>query len=70
MSIDIGIDKPYKIFTDFVEEGAIDQFKNCMQQDWVLRGALLPDCHQGFTLCIGGVVETKGMISPSFVGVN
>ncbi|MBV5347202.1 RtcB family protein [bacterium] len=70
MTIDIGIDKPYKIFTDFVEEGALEQFKDVMSQDWVLRGALLPDVHKGYSLCIGGVVETKGMISPSFVGVN
>lgn len=64
------IDKPHKVYAEVLESGAIKQFKEVMKEDWVLRGALMPDAHQGYTLPIGGVVETLNMISPSFVGVD
>lgn len=64
------IAKPHKVYAEVIESGAIDQFKNCMAQDWVIRGALMPDAHHGYTLPIGGVVETLGIVSPSFVGVD
>ena len=70
MSISIKVDKPYKIFAEYIEESAIKQFEDCMSQDWVLRGALLPDSHTGYTLPIGGVIKTLEVVSPSFVGVN
>jgi len=70
MPLSIKIDKPYKIFANYLEDSAIKQFEDCMSQDWVLRGALLPDCHMGYTLPIGSVVETLGVISPIFVGFD
>lgn len=66
----LSIDKPYKIYTDNVESGALDQFKDVMSKDWVLRGALMADVHTGYTMPIGGVVETINMISPVFVGYD
>lgn len=62
--------KPYKIFTDHVESGAIEQFVSVMKQDDVVQGALMPDVHQGYVLPIGGVVATRGTIYPAFVGYD
>ena len=64
------LNKPYKIYTDYVESGAIDQFVNVMKQEDVVKGALMPDVHSGYVLPIGGVVATKGTIYPAFVGYD
>lgn len=64
------IDKPNTIFAEVVEDGAITQFVDVMNHPSITRGALMPDCHQGYTLPIGGVVESKGMVFPSFVGYD
>lgn len=68
--MEFNINKPHKVYAKIIESGAITQFKDVMSKDWVLRGALMPDAHQGYTLPIGGVVETAGIIAPSFVGVD
>lgn len=62
--------KPYAIFTDHVEGGAIEQFVNVMKQPDVVQGALMPDVHTGYVLPIGGVVATKDTIYPAFVGYD
>lgn len=62
--------KPYRIFADRLEGGAIEQFTGAMQLDCVVRGALMPDAHVGYTLPIGAVVATDGMVFPSFVGYD
>jgi tRNA-splicing ligase RtcB len=41
-----------------------------MLQDFVTRGALMPDAHTGYSLPIGAVVETKGYVVPSWVGYD
>ena len=41
-----------------------------MEQDYSIRGALMPDAHTGYGLPIGGVVETEGVILPSWVGYD
>jgi len=64
------IKKPNKIFAEVIEDGAITQFVDAMEQDFVIRGALMPDCHQGYTLPIGAVVETDGIVIPSYVGYD
>lgn len=64
------LDKPNKIYADVIEDGALDQFINVMSHPSIVRGALMPDVHQGYTLPIGGVVESKGMVFPSFVGYD
>ena len=66
----INSDKPYKIYADYVEYEALKQFEAAMQLDCVVKGALMPDAHAGYTLPIGGVVATKGMVFPSFVGFD
>lgn len=62
--------KPYKIFTDYVESSAIEQFVAVMQQPDVKQGALMPDVHAGYVLPIGGVVATEWTIYPAFVGYD
>jgi tRNA-splicing ligase RtcB len=64
--------KPYKIYDDGVEieQGALDQFYSAMEQDFVVRGALMPDAHQGYSLPIGAVVATKDYVLPSWVGYD
>lgn len=72
MSILNTIKKPYKIFADsnLIEFGAIQQFVDTMNQPSVIRGALMPDAHQGYTVPIGCVFESSGVIFPSAVGYD
>ena len=63
--------KPYKIYgADYIEASALQQMDQAMAQLSVVKGALMPDAHHGYTLPIGGVVATKGTIYPSFVGYD
>ena len=62
--------KPYRIFAEHLESKAIDQFVQAMQQESVVKGALMPDAHAGYTLPIGAVVAVDGMVFPSFVGYD
>jgi tRNA-splicing ligase RtcB len=39
--------KPYKIFAEHIEQEALNQFESAMQQDFVVKGALMPDAHMG-----------------------
>ncbi len=64
------IKKPTTIFAEVIEDGALTQFCNVMEHPAMTRGALMPDVHQGYTMPIGGVVESKGMVFPSFVGYD
>ncbi len=64
--------KPNKIYADMetLEDGALAQFNEAMEQGTTVMGALMPDAHQGYTLPIGGVVATKDHVFPSYVGVD
>lgn len=62
--------KPYKIYAEILEGGAIEQFVDVMSCKHVVQGALMADAHQGYTLPIGGVVACKDMIFPSFIGYD
>lgn len=62
--------KPYKIFAEAVEDAAIVQFADYMEQSWVVRGALMPDCHTGYSLPIGAVIACDGVVSPQAVGYD
>ena len=66
------LNKPYKIYADVeaLEERAIKQFMDVMQNEAILQGALMPDAHTGYTLPIGGVIASKNTIFPSFVGYD
>ena len=64
------LNKPYKIYADYVESGAIDQFVEAMEQPYVVQGALMPDVHQGYSLPIGAVVACEGVVVPAYVGFD
>lgn len=66
----INTTKPYSIFAEVIEQEALNQFESAMQQPFVVRGALMPDAHAGYSLPIGAVVATDGVILPSWVGYD
>jgi len=66
----IATEKPYRIFAEVLEQGALDQFESAMRQPFAVRGALMPDSHSGYTLPIGAVIATDSVILPSWVGYD
>jgi tRNA-splicing ligase RtcB (3'-phosphate/5'-hydroxy nucleic acid ligase) len=62
---------PIKMWLDDVEEGAIEQAKNLANLPFALKHiALMPDCHQGYGMPIGGILATKDVVIPNAVGVD
>jgi len=66
----INADKPHRIFAEVIEHEALRQFESAMQQAFVVRGALMPDVHVGYSLPIGAVVATKDVVVPAWVGYD
>ena len=62
--------KPIKIYSDQIEGGALEQFHSAMEQEFAVKGALLPDAHTGYSLPIGAVVATDGVVLPAWVGYD
>ena len=62
--------KPIKIYAERLESMALEQFESAMEQDFSLKGALMPDAHTGYSLPIGAVVATEGVIIPAWVGYD
>ncbi|MCD4685160.1 MAG: RtcB family protein [Anaerolineae bacterium] len=62
---------PYKVWgTEGIEAGALDQMKRAVRLPVAVRGALMPDAHQGYGLPIGGVLATHESVIPYAVGVD
>ncbi|MBA4375466.1 MAG: RtcB family protein [Anaerolinea sp.] len=62
---------PIKLWLDDIEEGALKQAKNLANLHFAFKWiAIMPDCHQGFGMPIGGVMATNGVIVPNAVGVD
>lgn len=62
---------PIKIWSDTIEEGALTQAKNLANLPFAFKHiAVMPDCHQGYGMPIGGVLATKGVVIPNAVGVD
>jgi tRNA-splicing ligase RtcB len=62
---------PIKIWTGDIEEGALVQAKNLANLPFVFKHiAIMPDCHQGYGMPIGGVMATRGVVVPNAVGVD
>jgi tRNA-splicing ligase RtcB len=62
---------PIKMWLDNVEESAIQQAINLANLPFAFRHiALMPDCHSGYGMPIGGVLATRGVIVPNAVGVD
>ena len=62
---------PIKMWLDDIEEGALAQARDLANLFFAWKWiALMPDCHQGYGMPIGGVLATQEMIVPNCVGVK
>jgi tRNA-splicing ligase RtcB len=61
---------PYRQWGTDLEPGAIKQMKNACSLPVALRGALMPDAHQGYGLPIGGVLAVEQAVIPYAVGMD
>ena len=62
---------PVKLWTDEVEPGAMEQIMNLANYPFAFHHiAIMPDCHEGFGMPIGGIMATLGVIVPHAVGVD
>ncbi len=62
---------PIKMWVDDIEGGTLEQAKNLANLPFAYRHiALMPDCHQGYGMPIGGVMATRGAVVPNAVGVD
>ena len=66
---DYGI-KRTKNYAEILEEDAISQIREVMSLDCNVQAALMPDAHSGYVLPIGGVVKSKEMIFPAYIGYD
>ncbi|MFO8236151.1 MAG: RtcB family protein [Bacteroidales bacterium] len=63
--------KPYKIYgRENIEESALQQMETAMRLPIAIKGALMPDAHQGYGLPIGGVIAAKNAVIPFAVGMD
>lgn len=62
--------KDTHIFAEVLEPEALEQFESAMSQPFAVKGALMPDAHAGYSLPIGAVVATEGMVLPAWVGYD
>lgn len=68
---DLNTPAPFKVWgADAIEPGALDQIKRAVRLPVAVRGALMPDAHQGYGLPIGGVLATDNSVIPYAVGVD
>lgn len=62
---------PIKMWCDEVEPEAMAQAYNLASLSFAFRHiALMPDCHSGYGMPIGGVLATEGVVIPNAVGVD
>ena len=60
--------KNIKIFwREIIEQWAIEQMESAMNNDFVVKGALMPDSHLWYSLPIWWVVATRDIIVPAWV---
>ena len=62
---------PVKIWTNDIEEGAMEQLRNISKMPFIHKHvAAMPDVHWGMGATIGSVIPSKGAIIPAAVGVD
>ena len=62
---------PIKMWLEEIEDGAMEQIINLSNLPFAFKHvAIMPDCHQGYGMPIGGVLATKGVVIPNAVGVD
>jgi tRNA-splicing ligase RtcB len=60
-----------KLWVDDIEKGAYRQIMNLSMHPFARKHiAIMPDCHEGFGMPIGGVLATSGVVIPNAVGVD
>jgi len=59
-----------KIYAKNLEDEALNQFEKAMELECNIQGALMSDSHTGYTLPIGAVIKSKGVVFPSYVGYD
>ncbi len=60
-----------KMWLEDIEKGALQQAIDLSNLPFAFHHiALMPDCHQGYGMPIGGVMATKGTVVPNAVGVD
>lgn len=60
----------YGVWGDELDPQAIKQMERACRLPISIRGALMPDCHKGYGLPVGGVLATKNAVIPKAVGVD
>ncbi|MCP4437518.1 MAG: RtcB family protein [Aureispira sp.] len=60
----------YKNYAEVLDGAAWSQFMEAMKQDFVVKGALMPDAHKGYSLPIGAVVACDNFVVPAYVGYD
>lgn len=71
MKIDTTSRMPIKMWLDDIEPGALAQAQNLADLPLAFKHiALMPDCHQGYGMPIGGVLATTDVVIPNAVGVD
>jgi tRNA-splicing ligase RtcB len=66
-----GLRIPIKSWCKDVEDGAMEQATNLANLPFAFKHiALMPDCHSGYGMPIGGVLATIGTVVPNAVGVD
>ena len=62
---------PIKLWLNEIEDGAMKQAVNLANLPFAFKHiVIMPDCHQGYGMPIGGVLATKGVVIPNAVGVD
>ena len=62
---------PIKTWCHDIEDGALEQIINLSNLPFAYKWiSIMPDCHQGYGMPIGGVLATRNVIIPNCVGVD
>ncbi len=62
---------PIKLWLEDIEPGALRQAKDIANMPFAFSHvAIMPDCHEGFGMPIGGILATNGVVIPNAVGVD
>lgn len=71
MNVKIINNRPVKIWTDYVEESAMQQIENLCKLPFLYHHlAIMPDVHAGMGMPIGGVLACTDAVIPNAVGVD
>src|SRR5664279_759354 len=70
-TLNLNLRIPIKSWCLSIEQGALNQAINLTKLPFVHgHVTLMPDCHEGFGMPIGGVIACRDFIIPNAVGVD